>query len=88
MNAFEDIITYTPPKIILSSCSESKLSHIIIYPTVLFSNMAHLKIFVNSALAYLKDILDHNIYTRYQISRTFMSTKFRQNRSLIHLQIQ
>jgi len=84
MNAFEDIITCTPPRIILSSCSQSKLSYHVIYPTVLFSNMSHLKVFVNTTLSCLKGKFNHRVYTRYRLLRTFMSTKFRQNRPLVH----
>jgi len=84
MNAFDNVITCTPPRIILSSCVQSKLSYHVIYPTVLFLNMSHMKTFVNTALSFLKDKFDHRVYTRYHLFHTFMSTKFCQNHPLIH----
>ena len=47
LNCFPDIIKYTPPRLILSACKEEKLSHHIVYPTVI----CNLKNFPNIVLA-------------------------------------
>ena len=74
LNCFPDIIKYTPPGLILSTCKEEKLSYPIVYPTVIFKNMYNLTNFPNIVLASIWNPYDQSIHSRNRLFRTYLST--------------
>ena len=84
INYYEGCVKFTPPRIILTASKGSKESYHIVYPTVVFSNMEHLRNFINSVLAPLHNKFDTAVYSSFRLLRIYLNTKFNQDRPFIH----
>lgn len=72
----------TLPRIVLTANSKAKLSYHVIYPTVIFLNLQHLKNFLQQFLPASENLYDAAVYTQYRQFRVLGSSKFGENRPL------
>jgi hypothetical protein len=71
------------PYLILSAFSSFYKSYHIIYPSILFTNMLHLKAFILSVFPSLTPCIDTSVYTQYRQMQVYLSSKYGEDRPLI-----
>lgn len=74
------------PYLILSACSGSSSlqSYHVIYPSIIFVNMSHLKSFIIAVFkSEFPSIIDFSVYTTFRLFRPYFASKYNENRRFI-----
>lgn len=70
------------PRIILNACGENKLSYHVIFPTVSFANLQHLKRFLDFFLPATEFQYDTSVYSQFRQFRVLGASKCGEQRPL------